>query len=554
MNLLLFISLILLCCCRIFGYEETYIGAVTADNILYTSVTIPRHAYEVLIEIWKQVLKSSPIKPKVLVRYNALPSLDSYDKLLEFDADTDSIVILDQSPTASVLYLAVWGGELLHSYRYFAGSPEAIGISLTTTIKSCDNEFQLYNYETHVCEDLPLISMTSHMKPQFQELIALYSNYTIYKLYSMLVPSKVSSLNLEFSLDFCSYFNNNGSFTSSDSSTVEVLIEFFLDQTKEELNYYYVESNYSLSSVCSSASSREQALSLVIPFPLNGLWIMKPSFLLHNYLLSSVLPIHFSVYIDYSLFLTRGSMNQQFNYSLTEMTISHQDPYYTRYSSPSLLLTSSPISPDLPYSLTLSSSQGILFSFNLMNNLNQLSPNGKSFQIQLSLDYTFADQTTDSLEKAIISDFISYIQSKSYTLSGRIGNIPFNPNNHHLLEAHEFLSLQAENAFELLSYDSSVSVHSSSNDINHPKIRATYQWNILHPFLPLVNDMIADNFFLLLTEDYQNITESFKQNFIISSENIHLNVVIGYCPPNTCDHGICVIQSNYIQTSTCYCK
>ena len=65
------------------------------------------------------------------------------------------------------------------------------------------------------------------------------------------------------------------------------------------------------------------------------------------------------------------------------------------------------------------------------------------------------------------------------------------------------------------------------------------------------HDMFNNNIYLLLTEDSAPIS---NDAVTVLSRKATMNVVIGYCPPDTCEHGLCYVESGYLTTSMCYCK
>ena len=123
---------------RYFTYTEDFAGEVTADGIVYTSVRIPSQAYMVNITIWsmeRQLAKGSAIY--ALLRYDGVPTPDHYDAKYEMVQVPLHVGLIDDRPTAGTLYIGIWGGELLHSYRFFAGSPIATPVGVHTVVSKC---------------------------------------------------------------------------------------------------------------------------------------------------------------------------------------------------------------------------------------------------------------------------------------------------------------------------------------------------------------------------------------------------------------------------------
>lgn len=114
-----------------------------SDQIIYTRIVIPRNAYKIVIKIFattsddearlegnsaanKTESKSSSnigVLPCALLKYNGLPTLADSDAFYRLPKSPLYLQITDEQPYESELYIGLWGGYLLHSFRYFAGSP-----------------------------------------------------------------------------------------------------------------------------------------------------------------------------------------------------------------------------------------------------------------------------------------------------------------------------------------------------------------------------------------------------------------------------------------------
>ena len=114
-----------------------------SDQIIYTRIVIPRNANKVVIKIFattsddearlvgnsaanKTESKSSSntgVLPCALLKYNGLPTFADSDAFFRLPESPMYLQITDDQPHESELYIGLWGGHLLHSFRYFAGSP-----------------------------------------------------------------------------------------------------------------------------------------------------------------------------------------------------------------------------------------------------------------------------------------------------------------------------------------------------------------------------------------------------------------------------------------------
>ena len=114
-----------------------------SDQIIYTRIVIPRNANKILIKIFAttvadeaklkidsaanrtepKVSSNTGVLPRVLLKYNGLPTFDDSDAYFQLPKSPMFLEIIDDQPYESELYIGLWGGYLLHSFRYFAGSP-----------------------------------------------------------------------------------------------------------------------------------------------------------------------------------------------------------------------------------------------------------------------------------------------------------------------------------------------------------------------------------------------------------------------------------------------
>lgn len=155
------------------NYVEKFVSNVQHDEMSFVAINIPRYAQKVSLSI--KVDKSISNKydfiepPYVYLRYDGIPSLDNYDTSYQLPESTYTIELNDNKPTQSVLYLGLWGGALLHSYRYFAGKPDFIFVDIETTIQACDSSFQ-YGPD---CIMMPMIGILSQVYILYYKFIII---------------------------------------------------------------------------------------------------------------------------------------------------------------------------------------------------------------------------------------------------------------------------------------------------------------------------------------------------------------------------------------------
>ena len=123
--------------------QSIYYGEVEIDKIVYASVNIPRNAIQMRFVLSVQTKDSQLDPPFVLLKYNGLPTIENYDEKYQLPTYPDALSITDDRPSEAVLYFGIWGGAMLHSYRYFAGSPLTCLVGIESYMKSCNSEYQL---------------------------------------------------------------------------------------------------------------------------------------------------------------------------------------------------------------------------------------------------------------------------------------------------------------------------------------------------------------------------------------------------------------------------
>jgi len=165
--------------------STTFQATLQLDGIFYTNIRVPRHAQRVRVKVsfqdecpWNAASATASLnststaplsQPTVLIRYDGVPRIDKFDASYVLPQYPESLEILDDAPSEAMLNIAVWGGALLNSYRYFAGTPEIVDIGIDVEIEACDSELQFGEDCTEQLQILPLsseVSPTSFVFPQ----------------------------------------------------------------------------------------------------------------------------------------------------------------------------------------------------------------------------------------------------------------------------------------------------------------------------------------------------------------------------------------------------
>lgn len=144
--------------------KERYFGKFDEDTMIYHVISIPYNAYDLKIRVWidkipKHSEFSASAAPKLLLKYDGLPTLASHDGSFAIPLHPNSLLISDSSPDMAQLYVGVWGGKLLHSNRYFAGSPSNIDFGIEVVATICEGVFNENECHPHVF--LPLTVLTA---------------------------------------------------------------------------------------------------------------------------------------------------------------------------------------------------------------------------------------------------------------------------------------------------------------------------------------------------------------------------------------------------------
>jgi hypothetical protein len=154
------VLLVVVYCCVSSGQvlRERYFGKFDEDSIIYHVISIPFNAYDLQLRVWidKSRVQQSP---KLLIKYDGLPTMTSYDGIFTIPPYPESLLISDSRPDMAQLYVSIWGGKLLHSNRYFAGSPSNTAFGMEATALICEGVFN--DNECHPHKFLPVTILSA---------------------------------------------------------------------------------------------------------------------------------------------------------------------------------------------------------------------------------------------------------------------------------------------------------------------------------------------------------------------------------------------------------
>lgn len=259
------LCLVLLLCASSFlslAYERDFYGEVTADELVYVAIEVPRYAQYFEVQIWAE---ASDLNPTVLLRYDGLPTTKLFDAKLSIPSPPSALQLIDVDPTQSMLYLGLFGGSTLHRFRYFAGEASKILVGVETNVTSCPNEFQR-GPNCALAE--VLATGASGRLTEF----SLAANTT--RSHLVVVPSHSERLQLAITTadvgDMCEQLR------ATDTTEVAVQFDLYLDQPAEENNAAHQVHALNYSSLCAGSVSSGSVLgTLTVNRPLPGVWTFE---------------------------------------------------------------------------------------------------------------------------------------------------------------------------------------------------------------------------------------------------------------------------------------
>lgn len=514
-----------------YKYEEDFSSEVSADGIVYTSVRIPANSLYVNISIWVVAVDHvEDISPFALLRYDGVPTPHHYDAKFEVPKVPSQLGILDLQPTATMLYIAIWGGKLLHSYRFFAGSPSSIPVGVHTTVVSCSSSV----LRAPSCLPLPVLPasitnpltsftspMQGHIRYQVNESVSF--TWTIPSLVEEArVEVRLSSLQRNADMDgVCKHFLHS----------LPLILEAYLDQPLEDENYVRIISDLSMESLC-SVGGGDASQHLVMSFPLPGTWTVRLRLTTSKYATASstVENLPFDIHSTLKLVAKPQAPPSRSNESMVILQATRDDA-----SSVGYLHFSSSM---LPFSGKYSSSSNEILRMDYIAYLESHRSNlmvGGAMEVQLKIRVPASSVPNED-------EFWTRVLL-------RLGNLPIE---------NSVISVSADTSgnYSLVSLNalqlhSGVDVVSSSNAMKRKGrefIDFSYTWTIMKPLLPQLEDHLSDRMYISVLFPKPVVQEDIQQ------VRASMGVLLTPCPANACNHGVCYIKRGDVMTSMCLCK
>jgi hypothetical protein len=132
------------------------------DTIAYTKIAIPATTQMQHIYLWCEPTSNGETQRHVMFGVNRIPTIDNYDSIIALPTTGEVYSLLDEFPVDSTLYLGLWGGEMLHSYRYFGGFPVYTAVGVVADVSTCDSLLQ-QGYSCKVYPHIPTMQSSTYI-------------------------------------------------------------------------------------------------------------------------------------------------------------------------------------------------------------------------------------------------------------------------------------------------------------------------------------------------------------------------------------------------------
>jgi hypothetical protein len=260
---------------------RSFFGYFTDDSISYSSITIPAASLSVDISIWTSSTKRSP--SYVILGINRVPTISDFDAIFKLPPNGEVFQLSDHSPSKSVLYIGVWGGEMLHSYRYFGGSPTYYSTLVYSEIEMCNTDSQRGPF----CNYIPEVALS----PQGSKSSMLLKLGSM-KDSQVRIPPGAESIELQLSpilsgdsvRAICGHYSSG----ATDSDSLILAASLFLQADGGYTDTCMDRASLNFAQLCQSADSSSTAasgegvgagenVSLVAERPAPGVWTLRTS-------------------------------------------------------------------------------------------------------------------------------------------------------------------------------------------------------------------------------------------------------------------------------------
>lgn len=278
--LFLFWASLLLCIAVVRAGEHAYSFRtnVEEDQIIYSKVVVPQHSQRVYVKISADGVLPEGMEPKILLRYNGLPTLESHDAMYPLPGVQDAFEVVDSQPSEATLFFAFWGGALPNSYRHFAGKARSVTLTMNTMIFACETEVLSGN---DCSEELVSVSASANGTQTIMLLEKGESKKTGVLILpdgldKVVINGTLTEVGLKNLCDAWRRAKQDKSRTVTDK--VAVIYRFFMNQADEDRESGRVSQSLSMPKECSSIKGEKvssDSAAIVVNRPYSGTWRMS---------------------------------------------------------------------------------------------------------------------------------------------------------------------------------------------------------------------------------------------------------------------------------------
>lgn len=555
-------------------YAERFDGVVLPDQIVYVTISIPKYANRVTVTIG---IEDTPVAASALLRYNGLPTPNENDRSIALPKSPELLEIVDSEPTSSTLFIGIWGGELLDSYRYFAGGPLYTAFVVESEFITCDSA--LHRGDT--CEPVQLLPLMP-----VKNASAIISNVISHsstigdsivvntmKAYALYVPVNTlqftTTLLLENGRDLlCSRLFK----PEQSNGVVEIFVDVFYDQPLEDLNAGRSSIFAEYQQFC-TASSLEIPLNLelVAQKPLSGLWTVTVQ-ILYNDNSSRLALLELPFTLQTSLLACEGNTCGSIDNDIPTQ-IASLETYRTNKASFGELVLYSTENPSLRIGVNSTAAQ-----FSGVTDRLQPSASGGGLLIRMKIspaDIEDEDFFVNFIKKMSTTQFIVSLRFGGFCigvedfrndlkhtkeLADQNGNgftVTSNP-----LEGDNQLTLSTINADVVDKRNHLDHVYKSKDPLTFNILanltrdisdEIVYEWYVSHPLLTRIKSTGAGE----IEKEKLYVRVEQEESGIATSHSIRVSMKVSFTPciPNRCANGECVInRAGDIPYASCKCR
>ena len=282
--------------------RSTFYGYVSDDTIAYTKIPITTTTQRLSLYVWCEPTTGSESQRQVLIGVNRVPTIANYDSIIALPRNGEIVSIVDESPIDSILYIGIWGGEMLHSYRYFGGSPVYTTVAVIADVVQCDTSAQ-QGFPCTVYPHIPTLQTSMYLSDsdggskrtqettgQTTVTLTVGSRGMVRRLHllsghdrvQLKLRSSVIHLDDVALTQLCNTFAADSNSQETSELAFRIKGDFYLERKPDDVHTVYSDALLNLSNVCSEGMSSSlkftfQDLVYDLVKPLSGFWTLDVS-------------------------------------------------------------------------------------------------------------------------------------------------------------------------------------------------------------------------------------------------------------------------------------